>query len=299
MDDLPAPLRNRVGEWRCWRILATLASLAAASGCAQIQSKTKDFANRVNAEVDFARKKLQKPNIGNTAASYMKHIREDRNVNNRYLAYTKLANPECYVSKTEHDAAVSLLIDKFANGREPIASRAVIVRTLGELGDSRARETMLSAVDDPEAIIRAQACRALGRVGKKEDATVLTRKMTVDTLVDCRIAAIEAIGDLKPDDKRITMMLLNGMQHDEPAIRLASLEALKKMTGKDLGVDVVPWIKLLRPEMLASQPELASAGAPKPATGSKPKDDFQTTQTAFPFNLIERSQGTLSSLLSW
>ena len=39
------------------------------------------------------------------------------------------------------------------------------------------------------------------------------------------------------DDPRITQMLVAGMQHDDPATRLASLKSLRKITGKDLGVD--------------------------------------------------------------
>ena len=75
-----------------------------------------------------------------------------------------------------------------------MASRAVIVHTLGALGDRSAREAIVKAVSDPEGVIRGQACRALGKVGQPEDATILTRIMTVDTLEDCRIEALTAPG---------------------------------------------------------------------------------------------------------
>ena len=52
-------------------------------------------------------------------------------------------------------------------------------------------------------LVRAEACRALGKVGRPEDATILARVMTVDTLGDCRVAAIEGLGELKSHDQRI------------------------------------------------------------------------------------------------
>ena len=76
-----------------------------------------------------------------------------------------------------------------------MAVRAVIVRSLGNLGDRRARHEIVKAANDVEnAVIRVEACRALGKVGLPEDATLLARIMTIDKLEDCRIAAIEGAG---------------------------------------------------------------------------------------------------------
>jgi len=122
---------------------------------------------------------------------------------------------------------------------------------------------ILKAVSDPEAIVRIEACRALGKVGKPEDATVLTRVMTIDTLEDCRIAAIDALAELKPNDARITRVLVVALQSDDPATRYASLNALRRITGRDLGVDPGPWQKLLPDEaekaMIASKGGTATA----------------------------------------
>jgi hypothetical protein len=51
-------------------------------------------------------------------------------------------------------------------------------------------------------------------------------------------------------------MLVHGMQSDDPAMRFASLNALRKITGRDLGVDAKPWVKLVegqKGEALASR----------------------------------------------
>jgi|GEM_PF-869297 len=226
--------------------------------------------------------------VGTTAASFLRRVRTDPDPNVRYLAYAKLAHPNCYDNEAQKAEAVRTLITKLAEGKEPVATRAVILQTLGELRDPAAREAVLKAVNDPEPVLRVQACRALGKVGRTEDATVLARVMATDTLEDCRIAAIEALGVLKPNDPRIARVLVGGMQHDDPAIRLASVNALRKITGRDAGVEAADWAKLLPADSdsdsktLLASPSPANGGAtatasaypPRPAAIRDPQIDF-------------------------
>jgi HEAT repeat protein len=177
---------------------------------------------------------------GTTAASFLRKVRDDPDPNVRYLAYQHLSSPNCYDDEAQKAEAVRTLIGKLGQGLEPVASRAMICRTLGELRDPAAHDALIQAVGDPEGVVRAQACRALGKVGRSEDATV-------------RIAAIEGIGELKVSDPRVLEVLVTDMDHDDPAIRWASLQALRKITGKDLGAETAPWRKYL-------QNHLASAG---------------------------------------
>jgi HEAT repeat protein len=155
------------------------------------------------------------------------------------------------------------LIAKFQDGREPVAVRAAIIRSLGNLGDRRARDVVAKAANDVEnPVIRVEACRALGKVGLPEDATLLARIMTVDKLEDCRIAAIESLGTLKVEDPRIYQILLEGMDHDDPAIRLQCLRALREITHKDLGVDPAAWRRDLEPAMAKMSSEPTRPAAP-------------------------------------
>lgn len=192
--------------------------------------------------------------IGTTAQSYLMKIRDSPDPNIRYLAYAKLASPACYDNPGQKTEAVRTLVAKLEGAQEPVATRAVICRTLGELRDPSAREPLIKAVNDPEGLVRVQACRALGKVGKPEDATILARVMTVDTLEDCRIAAIEGLGELKAKDARIMQILVMGMDHDDPAIRLASLEALRNITGLDRGVDPAAWRDAVLPQTASAPP---------------------------------------------
>jgi HEAT repeat protein len=207
--------------------------------------------------------------IGTTATSFMRHIRDDPDPNHRYAAYGKLADLRCYDRVEQKTEAVKLLAERLESGKEPLASRAVILNTLGVLGDPAARDVVVKHTSNPEPVMRVQACRALGRVGATEDATILTRIMAMDTLEDCRIAAIEALGELKPKDPRITRMLIEGMRHDDPATRLASLRSLRKITGKDYGLDSVAWMKAL-PGDADDQAQTASLASKASAAPSLP-----------------------------
>jgi HEAT repeats len=196
--------------------------------------------------------------VGTTSKSFLAQVKTNTDPNVRYVAYAKLGSPGVYEDKAHKDEAIATLIAKYQEGKEPVAIRAVIIRSLGILGDPRARHVAIKAVNDPEAVIRVEGCRTLGKVGVPEDATILARIMTVDTLEDCRIAAIEGLGWLKSPDPRITRILLDGLDHDDPAIRYECLCALRRITGKDLGVDPGPWRKSLEPTPPATKTSGAS-----------------------------------------
>ena len=123
-------------------------------------------------------------------------------------------------------------MEKYEKGHEPIATRAMICRTLGKLGDPRAAR---SADQGGQQFRRRDQDRVLsrsGKVGRPEDATILAQVMTLDNLEDARIAAIEGLADIKTKDTRIYQMLVENMDHEDPAIRLASLNALRKLTAR-------------------------------------------------------------------
>lgn len=223
---------------------------------------------------------------GTTAASFLKHAK-DPDPNVRYIAYNKLASPNCYDNDQQKAEVVDVLIAKLKKGNEPVASRAVICRTLGELGNPKAREILLKLVSDDQPMIRVQACRALGKVGRPEDSTILSRVMTVDTLEDCRIAAIEGIGALRSHDPRIMEVLIAGMDHEDPAIRYSSLQALRQITGKDLGLKPDPWQKYLQEQVAQAErtqaAEAKTAAAPAAATANanaNPSTDPAAQRTA-------------------
>ena len=183
---------------------------------------------------------------GTTAASFLRTIEESKDPNARYLAYDSLSSPRCFDDEGQKDRAARTLIGKLKGGREPDATRAVICRTLGQLRRPEARDA------------------------------VLARVMTVDVAAECRVAAIESLGELKAKDRRINQYLVAGMEHEEPAIRVASMQALKAITGTDLGVDALAWkkyVEALPDAGPAAPPKTPPAPLPPLPASPAPPDD--------------------------
>lgn len=181
--------------------------------------------------------------VGTTAASFLQKIEQSPDPNIRHLAYQKLGNRNCYNDEAQMAQAAQVLSARLVSGKEPIASRTEICRTLGRLARPEGREAIIKACDDDEQIVRAEACRALGHVGQPDDVPVLSRHMTSDTSIDCRIAAIEGLGLLKVANPQIELQLVDGMEHEDPAIRVASLRSIRAISGQDFGPEAPPWRK--------------------------------------------------------
>ena len=210
--------------------------------------------------------------VGSTAASMLRKVNESNDPNIRHMAYAKLGSAKVYDDDAQKTEAATVLSKKLAAGAEPVASRVAICRTLGELGRPEARGVILRAVNDhDESAVRAAACRALGRVGSPDDWTVLAQVMAGDPDLDCRIAAIEGLSQMKVADPRLDLMLVDGMEHTEPAIRLASLQALKSLSGQDLGAEPAAWKKYAEERMKVvapvKVPHANGSSPPAPAPG--------------------------------
>jgi hypothetical protein len=176
-----------------------------------------------------------------TATSFMNLIERDPDPNVRYKAYQSLGQARVYDDQEQKARAAQLLVTKLDPRLEPLASRAVICRTLGELGDPVARDAMIRLCRDPDPLIRSEAYCALGKVGKTEDSTLLMQAMTLDQDDHCKAAAIEALGSLKKVDPRTESYLVRSLDSDDPRIRFAALRSLRKISGKDLGSKQEPW----------------------------------------------------------
>ena len=218
--------------------------------------------------------------------------------NVRYASYEALGRLGDAAPAATRFEAVRLLALRLTKGGEPAASRAALCRSLGQLGveppsgsnpevrSPVAREAILKAIDDPNPLVREEACRALGRVGRPEDATRLAKIMSVDRIGECRLAAIEALGAMRTRDPRVLSLLVEGMEHEDPAIRLASVQSLRSVAGKDLGLAADDWRRWLEAggpnghnETGAGSPGAMLAGGQNTPAAAPPMDsDVRPTQ---------------------
>lgn len=91
--------------------------------------------------------------------------------------------------------AIPDLVECYRRSRKDPLLRFYAVQLLGFSGDRRALEPVLEALDDPEAEVRAEACRALEDLRVREAKEALEAR-TRDVDPEVRRAAREALEHL-------------------------------------------------------------------------------------------------------
>lgn len=208
------------------------------------------------------------PYLGTTASSFMLHANSN-DANIRYLAYEKLGSPRSYDNDSQKRKATKMLVERLSNQGEPIATRAILCRTLGELRAKEALPALRGALGDGSPVVRAEAARALGKIGEHDDEVILSRIAVADTQQECRIAAIDGIGTLKSSNPAVLTTLLDLMSpKSDAALRFAAHQAIVKSVGKDLGVELEPWQKEIEQRIAAARAGAAKAAVAKPSETS-------------------------------
>lgn len=122
--------------------------------------------------------------------------------------------------------------------------RAQAARTLGAWASPASLEYLTKAVrTDDDAFVRADCAAALGRLESDEATSQLAARLRFDGNADVRIACAKA---LKLHRKRSAAQgLVPGLTDRDLAVRGASEQALRFMTGQDLGGEPAPWRQFL------------------------------------------------------
>lgn len=160
---------------------------------------------------------------------------------------------------------IAVLEDKTAS--DLVRGRAA--EALGATKDSRAVAPLLAALKDPDAFVRSRAAGALGgtrdaravvplsallrdkdrdvrwrsviALAEIKDARAVQPLITVlgDEDEQVRLRAAEGLGEL--GDKRAVEPLIGALQDQLPVVKKYAEEALKKITGQNLGGDQSKW----------------------------------------------------------
>jgi HEAT repeat protein len=208
-----------------------------------------------------------------SATNSIKTIETSPDPNVRFNAYKALASKNVFESNEQRRRAASLMITRLEPSKEPQATRALICRSLGEIGDPVARDVLIRLVRDQDPLLRSEAYKALGKVGVAADATILMQAMSLDNDFNCKVAAIEALGFLKEYDPRTLGYLVDALQDDEPEIRYISLQSLRKLTHADVGATFQEWRAYLEKQGRDRNDQLVKNAAQPPATAPKPPAD--------------------------
>ncbi len=125
--------------------------------------------------------------------------------------------------------------------------RRELVRTIGAIGLPRAREGLALGQQDSHPSVRMAACEAWGRRDDPESAGALAAVLADDANVDVRLAASKAL--TRQPKVQAYPHLVASLQDRDPAVQLATMQALRETTGAELQDDVNKWIGYVQAQM--------------------------------------------------
>jgi HEAT repeat protein len=121
---------------------------------------------------------------------------------------------------------------------DPIVRRA-IQETIAEFQAPLADAVLLAGLNDDDRDVRLVCCRLLGQRGGDGAVAALAKTVGADADIDVRMAAVDALGEIKSPAS--VAGLAAALKDRDPALQYAGVEAMKKVSGEDLGNDVQAW----------------------------------------------------------
>jgi HEAT repeat protein len=116
---------------------------------------------------------------------------------------------------------------------------ALALLTLGQIGDKRAVETAITNLSAQERRIRRAAAEALRHLRDVRAFEALAKAIISDTDAKVRWTSALALGSL--GDPRGIEYLVRALEDDHDYVRSAAVSSLERLTGQNLGKDVMKW----------------------------------------------------------
>lgn len=162
------------------------------------------------------------------------------------------------VDSPEQQAIVTKLIEPLANEPDPLVRQATLEAT-GAFATPLATRALVAGLQDTDAHVRQTCCTQLGRRSGQAIIGPLTAVARSDDDFDVRVAATRALGQTDSTGKELVALL----KDRDPAMQLAAVEAMRQLTGRDLGGDVAAYVALAEgrgpqaPAAVSSEPRVA------------------------------------------
>lgn len=150
--------------------------------------------------------------------------------------------------------------------------REALVASIAQFPQPLADQVLTAGLADPDAGVRQQCCRALGKRGQASSAAELARVAKSDESFDVRIAATKALGELRAPEA--VQALVASLEDSDPAMQFAGVQAMRAATGKDFGGNVEAYLAYARGD---------EAAATSIATRPRPGNQSSFLQRLSPF----------------
>jgi HEAT repeats len=117
--------------------------------------------------------------------------------------------------------------------------RAEATLTLAEFATAEVIPTLQLAMDDPDADVRAAACKAWGRRGGPEAIGLLSKAVRNDSDLDVRLVATTELA--KFQEQQSLESLAIALNDKDPALQHRAVQSLKSVSGQDYGNNIPAW----------------------------------------------------------
>jgi HEAT repeat protein len=145
---------------------------------------------------------------------------------------------------------------------DPIVRRA-IQETAAEFDTPMASAMLLAGLQDEDRDVKVACCRLLGKRQDPKAVEPLSALVSTESDLDVRLAAVDALGAMKT--KAGMAGLAAALKDRDPALQYAGVEAMKKVSDKDLGNDVQAW-RSYADSVIGAAPAASIAAQPTETT---------------------------------
>jgi HEAT repeat protein len=128
------------------------------------------------------------------------------------------ARPSKLARDAEADERIESLIQTLRD-RRLFSDRRGAAKALGEIGEARAVEPLIEALEDKQILVRIEAAKALGKIGDTRAVEPL-----IKALKNVPEPAAESLGQI--GDPRAVEPLIGFLRHAPPKVRMTVAEAL-------------------------------------------------------------------------
>lgn len=157
------------------------------------------------------------------------------------------------VDGAESDVAIDDIVARLTDPDREV--RAEAARALGRIGSRESFDALAAQLRDRESSIRAEAARALGKIGDRRAVALLTEALE-DPSVELQEAAAEALGDLDSrESAQALLAMLRGNRADR--VKAQGAEAISQMGILEAAREILPLMHGTRNEVLRRQLAIA------------------------------------------
>ncbi len=135
--------------------------------------------------------------------------------------------------------------------------REAIIASAAEFQTPLAERILLAGLNDDAVAVRILCCRLLGKRAEPQLIEPLSGVIRQDSDIDVRMAAISALGEIKAAEA--VQALSVALDHRDPAVQYAGVQALKSASGEDFGNDVRAWRQFVAGETPTPPREISVA----------------------------------------